>query len=94
MIDNEIIKQCEKEDDAEFNKFEILERNMKEYYRGFFEGAKECIKREAIKEFAERLKAKGIVCFCKCGQSFVYTDLFNGEIDNLVNEMVGEENER
>jgi cell division protein FtsB len=48
------------------------------------------IKAEAIKEFAERLKAKEATHFCKCGQPFVYTDLFNGEIDNLVKEMVGD----
>jgi precorrin-2 methylase len=46
---------------------------------------------EAVKEFAEKLKAKEAVHFCKCGQSFVYTDLFNGEIDNILNEMVDEE---
>lgn len=38
----------------------------------------------AIKEFAEELKAKEAVHFCKCGQPFVYTDLFNGEIDDLL----------
>jgi hypothetical protein len=42
---------------------------------------------EAIKEFAERLKAKEAIHFCKCGQPFVYTDLFNGEIGNIVKEM-------
>ena len=51
------------------------------------------VRAEAVKEFAERLKAKEAVHFCKCGQPFVYTDLFNGEIDNLVKEMVGEPNE-
>ena len=45
------------------------------------------IKAEAIKEFAERLKAKEAVHFCKCGQPFVYTDLFNGEIDQIAKEM-------
>ena len=47
-------------------------------------------KAEAIKEFAERLKAKEAIHFCKCGEPFVYTDLFNGEIYNLVKEMVGD----
>ena len=50
------------------------------YDRGF---------KTAIKEFAERLKAKEAIHFCKCGETFVYTDLFNGELDNLVKEMVG-----
>lgn len=48
-------------------------------------------KSEALKEFAERLKAKEAIHFCKCGEAFVYTDLFNGEVDNLVKEMVGEQ---
>lgn len=48
------------------------------------------IKAEAVKEFAERLKAKKAIHFCKCGEPFVYTDLFNGEIDNLVKEMENE----
>ncbi len=47
---------------------------------------------DAIKDFAERLKAKEAIHFCKCGEPFVYTDLFNGEIDNLVKEMVGDNN--
>ncbi len=51
-------------------------------------------KTEVVKEFAERLKAKEATHFCKCGKPFVYTDLFNGEIDNLVKEMVGEFNDR
>jgi hypothetical protein len=42
---------------------------------------------KAIKEFAKRLKAKEAIHFCKCGQPFVYTDLFNGEIDNIAKEM-------
>ena len=49
------------------------------------------IRAEAIKEFAEMLKAKEAIHFCKCGEPFVYTDLFNGEVDNLVKEMVGEQ---
>lgn len=49
------------------------------------------IRAEAIKEFAERLKAKEAIHFCKCGEAFVYTDLFNSEIDDLVKESVGEE---
>lgn len=53
----------------------------------------EVAKIEAIKEFAERLKAKEAIHFCKCGQPFVYTDLFNGEIDNIVKEMTEENNE-
>jgi hypothetical protein len=44
-------------------------------------------KSEAIKEFAERLKAKEATHFCKCGRTFTYTDLFNGEIDTIVKEM-------
>lgn len=49
------------------------------------------LKSETIKEFAKRLKAKEAIHFCKCGEPFVYTDLFNGEIDTLVKEMTEKE---
>ena len=50
----------------------------------------EIVQSEARKEFAERLRAKKAIHFCKCGEPFVYTDLFNGEIDNLLKEMENE----
>lgn len=56
-----------------------------------FDVAVKLARAEAIKEFAERLKAKEAIHFCKCGEAFVYTDLFNSEIDDLVKESVGEE---
>lgn len=46
--------------------------------------------KDGMKDFAERFRAKKAIHFCKCGESFVYTDLFNGEIDSLLKEMESE----
>ena len=56
-------------------------------FKNAFDDYIEKAKSESLKEFAERLKAKKAIHFCKCGEPFVYTDLFNGEIDNLLEEM-------
>ena len=73
---------------AENERLKSLERNVYETV----EKLKNKIESEARKEFAERLKAKEAIHFCKCGEAFVYTDLFNGEIDNLVKEMEKDNN--
>ena len=47
---------------------------------------------EAIKEFAEKLKAKKAIHYCKhCGKEIDYTDVFNDSVDTILKEMVGEE---
>ena len=86
------IERLQKECNEGFKKWEILGERTKERYAELYEEAKEVVKSEARKEFAERLKAKEAIHFCKCGEPFVYTDLFNGEIDNLLEEMESESN--
>ena len=56
-----------------------------QHYESIFETAKETIKAEAVKEFAERLKEKERPTFPLAMVIDVY------EIDNLVKEMVGAE---
>jgi hypothetical protein len=51
------------------------------HFEGIFETAKETIKAEAIKDFAERLKELINPDWCKIHQ----------QIDNLVKEMIGEQ---
>ena len=47
---------------------------------------------KAIKEFAEKLKAKIAIHYCKhCGKVFDYTDVFNNGVDIVLEEVVGEE---
>ena len=48
------------------------------------------IKAEAIKEFAERLKANNVRFCCECGERINTTPLIGALIDNLVKEMAGE----
>ena len=83
------VERLEKELASKNLEYSLLEREKAEDVSSFVDDLK-FAGAEAIKEFAERLKAKEAIHFCKCGEPFVYTDLFNGEVDNLVKEMVGE----
>lgn len=76
-----------------FEKWELLDRRTRKFYAELYEEAKEVVKSEAIKEFAERLKEKigdchivsdGEYCGFDCGD-------IHECIDNFVKEMVGEE---
>ena len=96
------IERYEKENDVEFSKFEILDKSVKEHYKGLYEDAKEFVRVKAIKEFAEKLKEKPIKCELPLFGLRTKDEIeehFNNimmqvceAIDNLVNEMVGEEN--
>ena len=57
----------------------------KKHYESFFESAKEAIKAEAIKEFAERLKAKAYT------NNYWHEVVLVSEIDNLVKEFTEEQ---
>lgn len=79
-----------KENHENFHKWEILDNRTKQRYAELYEEAKAIVKAEAIKEFAERLKE----------QKYQSSDWSHGEhpfvveesdIDELVQEMVGEE---
>lgn len=78
------IERYEKESNKQFDKMKLLDDRTKQRYAELFEEAKEFVRTEAIKEFAERLKAK------------VDLDWDNSvdveDIDRLVAEMVGGEN--
>lgn len=78
------IERYEKESNEQFDKMKLLDDRTKQRYAELFEEAKEFVRTEAIKEFAERLKAK------------VDPNWDNSvdveDIDNLLAEMVGGEN--
>ena len=84
------IERFEKENHEKFNKWEILNNRTKQRYAELYEEAKAVVRAEAIKEFAERLKE----------QKYQSSDWSHGEhpfvveeddIDELVQEMVGDE---
>lgn len=77
------IERYERENKSKFDKWKILDERTKERYADLYETAKGVVRAEAVKEFAERLKAV----------SHPYADtqmVFELQIDNLVKEMVGE----
>ncbi len=59
------------------------------HFESIFESAKETIKAEAYKEFAERLKEKGIKVI---GYKTFHKIIPSNEIDNLLDELVGGNN--
>ena len=84
------IERFEKENHEKFNKWKILDNRTKQRYAELYEEAKAVVRAEAIKEFAERLKE----------QKYQSSDWSRGEhpfvveesdIDELVQEMVGDE---
>ena len=76
-----------------FETWKLLDRKTKQFYAERYEEAKEIVKAEAIKEFAEKVKSKVIVdLFCGVDSADYLDDILFKNIDNLVKEMVGENN--
>lgn len=67
-------------------KYELSEAEREANVKGFAETL-ETVRAEAIKEFAERLKVKKAIHYCKCGRDIDTTDIVNNYIDNLAEEM-------
>lgn len=86
------IARYEKENDEKFDKWKILDERTKERYSTLYEEAKAILKVETIKEFAERLKKRAwIIQYSEDG---IITPLLSvDDIDNLLKEMVGEDDE-
>ena len=80
------IERLNSANDEKFNQWNMLAEKTKQHYTDLYNEAKDILKSEAVKEFAERLKE--IVKFTddtyECWE-------IEGYIDNLVKEMVGEE---
>lgn len=84
------IERYEKESNEQFDKIKLLDDRIKQRYAELFEEAKEFVRTEAIKEFAERLKEKQRTFI---GDGYAYEFIPSIEIDVLLAEMVGGENE-
>lgn len=82
------IEKLESANDEKFSQWHILSEKTKQHYADLYNEAKDILKAEAVKEFAEKLKE--IVEFTddtyECWE-------IEGYIDNLVKEMVGKKNE-
>lgn len=99
------IERYEKESNEQFDKMKLLDDRTKQRYAELFEEAKEFVRTEAIKEFAERLRKEvantwfGVCC---TGETEEYKEgCLHGLvakqkhclciINNLLAEMVGEQ---
>ena len=79
------IERFERESKSKLDKWKLLDDRTKKRYAELYEEAKDVVRAEAIKEFAERLKeelANNLGC--------PITDTPRIIIDSLVKEMVGE----
>lgn len=92
----EEIERLQSANDEKFRQWDMLAEKTKQHYADLYEEAKDILKAEAYKEFAERLKEHinnchsvsdegEYVCYdCACAN-------VTNCIDNLLKEMVGEE---
>ena len=80
---NKLIERLQKENKQNFDKWLILEKRTEEKYAELYKTAKEVVKVEAVREFAERLKETK---FKHYNDYIVYSE----NIDVLVKEMVGD----
>jgi len=78
------IERCKKENSENFDKWKMLADKTEKHYSTLYEEAKEILKSEAIKEFAERLKARATGMLLM-GERFSTVD--TDDIDNLLKEM-------
>lgn len=87
------IERLKSANDEKFRQWDMLAEKTKQHYADLYEEAKDILKAEAVKEFAEKLKEKigdchivsdGEYCGFDCGD-------IHKCIDNLLKEMVGEE---
>lgn len=79
------IERLTAEHDKSFEKWEILDKRTKERYAKLYEEAKEILKAEAYKEFAERLKDNTLPI--TLGGKYRYYVISKEGIDNTLKEM-------
>ena len=87
------IERLNSDNDEKFNQWNMLTEKTKQHYADLYNEAKDILKAEAVKEFAERLKNKiKTECNPYGKPTFDYDTSIAivRYIDNLVKEMVGE----
>lgn len=71
-------------------KYELSEAEREANVKGFAETL-ETVRAEAVKEFAEKWKAKRVIIYCTCGRRIDITETFNDNVDIIVKEMTEDE---
>ena len=79
------IVRLEKHNRKCFDEWKRIIDDTKNHYEGLYQTAKEVVRAEAIKEFAELVKRNHGALF-----NTIYSKRFGEIIDNLVKEMVGD----
>ena len=88
------VERLESANDEKFRQWDMLAEKAKQHYADLYNEAKDILKAEAYKEFAEKLKEKASKMEMACCGAIIRRDYTINEetLDNLVKEMVGDDN--
>ena len=88
------IERLKSANDEKFRQWDMLAEKTKHHYADLYEEAKDILKAEAYKEFAERIKmsikANVVETLCNDVKGVYNAEHVLDDIDNLLKEMVGE----
>ncbi len=82
------IERLKSANDEKFRQWNMLAEKTKTHYANLYNEAKDKLKAEAYKEFAERLKRSTVMAVMG---NKIYAVATSKGVDNLLKEMVGEE---
>ncbi len=82
------IERLKSANDEKFRQWDMLAEKTKTHYADLYNEAKDKLKAEAYKEFAERLKQSTVMAVMG---NKIYAVATSKGVDNLLKEMVGEE---
>lgn len=82
------IERLKSANDEKFRQWDMLAEKTKTHYADLYNEAKDKLKAEAYKEFAERLKRSTVMAVMG---NKIYAVATSKGVDNLLKEMVGEE---
>ena len=89
------IERLKSANDEKFRQWDMLAEKTKTHYANLYNEAKDKLKAEAYKEFAERIKlsikANVVETLCNDVRGVYKAEYVLDDIDNLLKEMVGEE---
>lgn len=87
----EEIERLKSANNEKFRQWDILAEKTKQYYADLYNEAKDIVKAEAYKEFAERLKLHSYIISNESQTGIInrYSVITVNQIDNLLKEMVG-----
>lgn len=89
------IERLKSANDEKFRQWDMLAEKTKTHYANLYNEAKDKLKAEAYKEFAERIKlsikANVVETLCNDARGVYKAEYVLDDIDNLLKELVGEE---